>query len=113
MAPVIGGGVYEIEGVVAEADTSVWKLHVTRVEQRTGTSVTWNREIVPFPRIALTDATEKRLDKGRSWMAAGLVAAGAVLAAIAFGELGADEEINPPPPPPNIRIPGGGFRIGF
>ena len=113
MAPVIGGGVYEIEGVVAEADTSVWKLHVTRVEQRTGSSIMWNREIVPFPRVALTDATEKRLDKGRSWMAAGLVAAGAVLAAIAFGELGADQETNPPPPPPNIRIPGGGFRIGF
>ncbi len=113
MGRTIGTGAYEIEGVVAEADPSVWKLHLTRVEQRTGSSINWNRELVSFPRYALTDATEKRFDRTRSWMAAGLVAAGAILAAAALGELGADEEINPPPPPPAIRVPGRGFRIGF
>ncbi len=113
MGRVIGAGAYEIEGVVAEADASVWKLHVTRVEQRTGSSINWNRELVSFPRFTLTEVTEKRLDRSRSWMAAGLVTAAALLAAAAFGELGADEEINPPPPPPAMRVPGGGFRIGF
>jgi len=113
MGRSIGAGAYEIEGVVAEADASVWKLHVTRVEQRTGSSINWNRELVSFPRYALTDITEKRLDRNRSWMAAGIITAAAILAAVAFGELGADEEINPPPPPPAIRVPGGGLRIRF
>lgn len=113
MGRTIGSGAYEIEGVIAEADPSVWKLHLTRVEQRTGSSIKWNRELVSFPRFALTDVIEKRFDRTRSWMAAGLVVAGAIVAAVVFGELGADEEINPPPPPPAIRLPGGGMRIGF
>ncbi len=113
MARSIGTGAYEIEGVIAEADPTVWKLHLTRVEQRTGSSIVWNRELVSFPRYALTDASEKRFDRTRSWMAAGLVAAGAILAAAAFGALGADEENNPPPPPPQIRPPGGGLKIRF
>lgn len=113
MGRAIGAGAYEIEGVVAEASPAIWKLHLTRVEQRTGSSINWNRELVSFPRFALTDITEKRLDRPRSWMAAGIVTAAAILAAVAFGELGADEEIDPPPPPPNIRIPGGSFRRGF
>jgi hypothetical protein len=113
MAGSIGTGAYEIEGVIAEADPTVWKLHLTRVEQRTGRSINWNKELVSFPRFALTDATEKRFDRTRSWMAAGLVVAGAILAAVAFGELGADEQINPPPPPPAIRVPGGGLKFRF
>lgn len=113
MGRVIGAGAYEVEGVVAEANPSIWKLNLTRVEQRTGSSINWNRELVSFPRFALTEITEKRFDKTRSWMAAGLVTTVAILAAVAFGALGADEQINPPPPPPNIRVPGGGLRIGF
>jgi len=114
MGSAIGTGAYEVEGLVAEADASVWKLQLTRVEQRTGNSVNWNRELVSFPRYALTNATEKRFDRTRSWMAAGLVTVGALLAAKFFSNIGADEEINPPPPPPAFRAPGGlGFRIGF
>lgn len=114
MGGAIGSGAYEVEGVVAEADTSVWKLQLTRVEQRTGSSINWNRELVSFPRYALTNATEKRFDRTRSWMAAGLVTAGAILAAKFFSDIGAGEDINPPPPPPAIRVPGGGgFLIRF
>lgn len=113
MGRSIGTGAYEIEGVIAEATPSVWKLQLTRVEQRTGNSINWNNELVSFPRFALTDISAKQFDKTRSWMAAGLVAAGAITAALAFGALGADEEINPPPPPPAIRVPGGAFRIRF
>ncbi len=114
MGGAIGSGAYEVEGVVAEADASIWKLHLTRVEQRTGSSINWNGELVSFPRYALANATEKRFDRTRSWMAAGLVTAGAILVVKLFSYIGADEEINPPPPPPAIRVPGGGgFRIRF
>ncbi|HWL39996.1 MAG TPA: hypothetical protein VNO75_07140 [Gemmatimonadaceae bacterium] len=113
MSGVIGTGAYEIEGVIAEADASTWKVQLTRVEQRGGSSVIWNRELVSFPRSALTNATEKRLSRSRSIMAAGLVTAGVVVAAIVFGDLGADEEPNPPIPPPAFRAPGRGFRLGF
>jgi hypothetical protein len=113
MGGIIGTGAYEIEGVVAEADPSVWKLQLTRVEQRGGSSVIWNRELVSFPRNTLTNATEKTLSRTRSVMAAGLVAAGVVLASIIFSDIGADEERNPPPPPPAFRAPGRGIRLGF
>src|SRR5437867_4791005 len=85
MGNAIGPGATEGEGVVAEADASSWKLHVLRVDQRGGFSTLWNQELVTFPRYALTSVTEKRLDKKKSWMAAGIIAVTAILAARVFG----------------------------
>ena len=104
----IGPGAEEVEGVVASADANVWDLHLLRVDQRGGTSVLWNSELVSFPRYALTSPREKRLDKAKSWAAAGLIAAGAFVAARLFQAAGADEDTGKPPPPPLILIPGGG-----
>jgi hypothetical protein len=85
MGNLLGPGVTEVEGVVAEADGNTWRLLMTRVDQRGGTSTLWNREPVTFPRNALTGVTVRRLDKKRSWMAAGIITATALIAARAFG----------------------------
>jgi hypothetical protein len=100
MANAIGPGAVEVEAVVAEADASVWKLQLVRVEQRGGTSTQWNREVVTFPRNALTNARAKTLDRKRSWLAASLIAAGVVLAAVVFGAVltGDSPDENPVPP---------------
>jgi len=85
MGNAIGPGATEVEGIVAAADASTMKLYVLRVDQRGGISTLWNRELVTFPRNALTNVSEKRLDKKKSWVAAGTIAAVAIIAARAFG----------------------------
>lgn len=85
MGNQLGPGVTEVEGVVAEADGDNWRLLMTRVDQRSGASTLWNREPVTFPRYALTSVTVRRLDKKRSWIAAGVITATALIAARAFG----------------------------
>jgi hypothetical protein len=85
MGTQLGPGVTEVEGVVADADANSWRLLMTRVDQRGGTSTLWNREPVTFPRSALTQVSVRRLDRKRSWLMAGLIATTAFVAARSFG----------------------------
>ena len=101
MSNAIGAGATEVEGVVAAADATSWDLQVIRVDYRGGTSVLWNREPVNFPRYTLTRATERTLDKKKSWLAGGLITAGALLAARVFGAFGFGDNPGTDPPPPN------------
>ena len=101
MSNALGPGAVEVEGVIAAADAHVWELRVVRVDYRGGTSTPWNHELVRFPRSALTNPTEKRLNKGKSWVAAGVIVATALLAARLFGALGGSETPMTQPPPPN------------
>jgi hypothetical protein len=100
MASTIGIGAVEVEGVVAEADANAWKLHLLRVDQRGGASTRWNRELVTFPRYALTNAREKKLDKRRSWMIAGVITAALVVGTLLFGSgiIGGGGDGEPEPP---------------
>jgi hypothetical protein len=88
----VGSGALEVEGVVARADDTVWQLNLTRVDYRGGTSVIWNRELVSFPRNALSNVTVKTVSRSRSWLTAGLITAGAIIASRLFTHLGADQE---------------------
>jgi len=110
MANAIGPGAEEVEGVVSTADASAWSLNLIRVDHRGGFSVMWSHELVTFPRYALTSVNEKKFDRGKSWLAGGLIAAGAFAVAKAFHALGADENKQPTPIPPTTRIPGGGWH---
>jgi hypothetical protein len=101
MSNALGPGAVEVEGVVAAADAAAWSLRVVRVDYRGGTSSVWNGEVVNFPRYLLTNATEKRLNRKKSWLAAGLITAGALLAARLTGAFGLGENPDRPPPPPN------------
>ena len=100
MASAIGVGAVQVEGIVADADASSWKLHLLRVTQRGGASTRWNRELVTFPRNALSNAREKRLDKRRSWIVAGMITAAVLAATLLFGPAitGGGGTVDPEPP---------------
>jgi hypothetical protein len=80
----IGPGATEIEGIVESATDSAWRIRLLRVDQVGGMSTAWNRELVTFPRFALTSPSTKQVSKTKSWVFAGAVTVGAVLAATAF-----------------------------
>lgn len=107
----LGPGAMEVEGVVSEANESSWNLNLLRVSYRGGTSNTWNRELVSFPRFALSNATERRVDKTRSWIVAGLIGAGAILASQLFSEFGSGESGDDEPNPQNTLTLPLRFRI--
>lgn len=100
MAGLIGSGATAVEGFIAAADASSWELSLLQVRHRDGRSVSWSRERVVFPRSALADPRERRLDRTRSWIAAGAIAASAILAAQIFDVVGGGNEPTPPPVPP-------------
>ena len=101
LSNALGAGPVQVEGVVAAADGTSWDLQLVRVDYRGGASVLWNHERVNFPRATLDHPTEKRLDRGKSWLVAGAVTATALLAARLLGAIGGGETPNQPPPPPN------------
>ena len=101
MSNALGPGAQEVEGIVATADATAWDLRMLRVDYRGGSSVTWNQEVVRFPRSALSQANERRFSKGRSWLMAAIVTSTALLAGKFLGIIGGGDDNTPPPPPPN------------
>jgi len=101
MSNALGPGAQEIEGIVASADNTAWDLRMLRVDYRGGTSVVWNREVVRFPRSALSQASERKFSSSRSWLMAAVVTSTALLAARFLGVIGGGAGNKPPPPPPN------------
>jgi hypothetical protein len=101
MAGKLGPGAREVEGVVVGADATSWDLQVIRVDYRGGTSTLWNRERVTFPRYALTNASERAFHRKKSWIVAGLITGGALLAARLFGAINFGGSGGGEPPPPN------------
>ncbi|MGK2962985.1 MAG: hypothetical protein ACSLFK_12685 [Gemmatimonadaceae bacterium] len=108
----VGPGATEVEGVVASANQHEWTLNLLRVDYRGGISTVWNREPVIFPRYALSHLMEKRVNKQRSWMAAGLFVVGAFAVTRLFGHGGSDEEEPPIINPEVIWSPAGGVPGG-
>jgi hypothetical protein len=105
----IGSGALEVEGVVTEATPEEWKLQVLRVNDKFGASSVWQGQLITFPRFSLTRPRARRIDKQRSWMAAGGIVLGAVLAGRLFGGFVSDDgpDDNPTPPQAIILAPGG------
>lgn len=97
----IGPGATNVDGVVVAADTASWTLALIRVGYRGGSDVTWNREQVTFPRYALTEPKERRFNRRKSWLAAGIITTTALLAARLFGAFGFGGGPNGDPEPPN------------
>jgi hypothetical protein len=108
MSNAIGPGSTEVEGIVVSANAETWTLQMLRVNHRGGQSVIWNREEVAFPRAALANVTERRLDKKRSWMTAGLITASALLVGGLFGVITGGEGGEEPPIPTENVVPAGG-----
>jgi len=97
----LGPDVRAVEGVIASADATAWSLDLIKVTHLDGRSILWNRERVSFPLGSLSHVTEKRLDKTKSFAAAGIVVAMAVIATQVFNLVGADSPPEPGPVPPN------------
>lgn len=91
MGNAIGSGALEVEGIVVSVEPGTWRLQMLRVDQRDGRSTPWNHEVVPFPRFALSQVQERRLDRARSWLAAGLFTASVVGVAMSFRLIGSEE----------------------
>jgi hypothetical protein len=100
MSNAIGPAAVEIEGIVVEANAESWTLQMLRVEQRGGFSTRWNREVVTFPRFALTSAGTRVLDKRRSWLFAAAVVAAILGSMLFYGDLVGGGGPDPDPPPP-------------
>ena len=110
MSNAIGPGSTEVEGLLVSADADTWTLEMLRVDHRGRNTASWNREHVTFPRDALTDVTERTLDKKRTWLAAGSFAAGAVLIGALLGAITGDGDENEQAAPTENVAPGGGRR---
>lgn len=101
MSNALGPGAMEVEGIVAGADATSWDLRMLRVDYRGGQSVLWNKELVRFPRAAVTNASGRRFSNKRSWLMAGLITSSALLAARFLGVLGGGGSPDNQPPPPH------------
>lgn len=110
MGNAIGPGAVEVEGVIASADASVWQVRLLRVDHRGGRSAVWNRELVSFPRYALTNPRERRLDRTKSWLVAGLITVSAILAARVYHLVGGDDTGGTDPIPQEHLMGGRGGR---
>jgi hypothetical protein len=100
MSNAIGAGATEVEAVMVDSDGDNWRLQMLRVDQRGGFSTRWNREIVTFPRFALTNVTQKVMDKKRSWVFAAVMTAVVLGSTLFFGGVIGGENTDPPTPPP-------------
>lgn len=101
MAPTIGSGVHAVEGIAAGARDGGLDISLLRVIQNGGTGVQWNREVVRFPTTALSSVGERRLDRTRTYVAAG----GLTVLAVVLGRIfassifeGSGDDGQPPPP---------------
>lgn len=101
LANQLGPGASSVEGVVVTADESTWDMRLLRVDYRVGGSQPWNGERVTFPRYALTNASERSLDRRKSWIMGLAIVGTALLAAKAFGALGFGGGGGGEPAPPN------------
>ncbi len=88
MAPALGAQLESVKGRVALASDTVIVLGVTSTGHRNRREMLWNGERVDIPTTAVARLRERRLDRGRSWIASGLAVAGVVLVGAAFGVTG-------------------------
>ena len=105
MGSALGPGATEVEGVVSDATDSQWTLQLIRVDHRGGQSVTWNREPVPFARALLANPMTVKLDRTRSWLAAGGIVIGAFLIARSFNLISGEESGPVGEEPENTVVP--------
>jgi hypothetical protein len=101
MAAQLGPGVARAEGVVREVRGDTLALELTRTVAIGGSDNLWQRQLVTVPSSAVASVAERRLDRKRSWLVAGIgVGLAAIAAAIATGG-GATEGSGSVVTPPN------------
>jgi hypothetical protein len=96
----LGSGPVSVEGLVESADTDAYVVRVSRVSYITAGATTWTGERVRIGRDAVGMMQQRKLSRGRTFMAiaaAGL-AFGLFVATRGLVGWGQDPPIVPPPP---------------
>lgn len=101
LARELGPNVSVAEGRVQATRGDTIVLTLIRTEQSNGIDNLWQGQPVAVPRSAVAAMTERRLDRKRSWLAAGAIVGLAVLAAVRLSGGGQVGEIGPIVTPPN------------
>jgi hypothetical protein len=77
LANLLGPGVEQIQGRLTAQTDSAYTLRVYRVEYLSGQHQIWTGETVSLNRDQVGRLGERRISSSRSWLAAGVVTAGA------------------------------------
>ncbi|HYH78750.1 MAG TPA: hypothetical protein VEX86_03115 [Longimicrobium sp.] len=102
LAAQVGPRVVAVEGVLDQATPSQLSLRLVRTEGTNQVSTFWNQEEVIVPRPVIAQLSERRLNRPRSFLVAGMIVGGALLAAtLAGGVLTGDGGDGPDPSPVN------------
>lgn len=90
-----------VEGDVIEADPSMLRIAVRRVEDARRTGAEWKGEQVTFPRTAVASVRERHFMVGATAIVSGLAVGGVIGAYAAFGLDGTADGVAIPPGNPS------------
>lgn len=85
LAPQLGAQLRSVTGRVNAFGDDGYRVAVTQTNSRGGVETLWRGEEAAIRRDYVLSVAERRLDKRRSWIVAGLSALGVILAGEAFG----------------------------
>ena len=85
MAPLIGPRIGAIDGRAMESSDTAFVLAVQAVVAQGGRSMAWSQERLAVPRNAVSSVRERTLNRGKTWLAAGLTVVGAFALGQIFG----------------------------
>lgn len=85
LAPQLGAQLVSVTGRLGDVTGSRYVVSVRQTNARGGIETLWKGEQANIPKNLVTQVFERRIDKKRSWMVAGLTVVGVVLAGEAFG----------------------------
>jgi hypothetical protein len=93
----LGAAVDKVEGQLVAVNGGSYELSVFHIKQLNGGSATWNGEHVTLTRDQIVGFQIRRLDKAKTAIAAGLIAAGilAVYLGSSLSGSGADKAVDP------------------
>lgn len=100
LAGQVGPGARRLHGRLVHAPDSTYVVGLSSVEYLgAATPAKWSGEVISVSRDYVTDIRERRFSRGRSWLAAGilavLAAAATTLAITGFGSEGGDNRVPP------------------
>ncbi|HWP71600.1 MAG TPA: hypothetical protein VNM36_10880, partial [Gemmatimonadaceae bacterium] len=85
MAPLIGPRIGAIDGRAMESSDTAIVLAVQAVVAQGGRSMAWSQERLAVPRNAVSSMRERTLNRGKTWLAAGLTVVGVFALGQIFG----------------------------
>lgn len=85
LASQLGAQLRSVAGRVSTVSLERYEVSVTQTTSRAGVETIWRGESASIPRQYVDRLHERRIDRKRTWIVAGLTVVGAVLAGEAFG----------------------------